>query len=187
MPFPPTSLILPKGTILPRSVKPSSTASDYLEQLLDSFLVLAEDFDSLPAEAQEELTSCRDQDRLLSLLVEHNLLTEYQADRIRAKTTYGLVLGNYRVLDRLGAGGMAVVFKAEHVEMRRVVAIKVLSLTEDLYSKLARRFITEMRTVAQLQHPNIVAAFDAGTTVPPRSGRAGLALHRDGIRSRQNA
>ena len=167
MQFPLTSLILPNGTKLPRSEKPSSTASDYLERLLDSWLVLAEDLNSLPASAQEELTQCRDEERLLSLLVEHKLLTEYQADRIRAGKTYGLVLGSYRVLDRLGAGGMAVVFKAEHVEMRRVVAIKVLSLTEDLYSKLARRFITEMRTVAQLQHPNIVAAFDAGTTVPP--------------------
>src|SRR6516162_11626507 len=146
MQFPLTSLILPNGTKLPRSEKPSSTASDYLERLLDSWLVLAEDLNSLPASAQEELTQCRDEERLLSLLVEHKLLTEYQADRIRAGKTYGLVLGSYRVLDRLGAGGMAVVFKAEHVEMRRVVAIKVLSLTEDLYSKLARRFITEMRT-----------------------------------------
>src|SRR5205085_1802871 len=93
-------------------------------------------------------------------------LTKYQADRIRAGTTYGLVLGNYRVLDRLGAGGMAVVFKAEHVEMRRIVAIKVLSVSTE-QCKLQSRFIKEMRTIAHLQHPNIVAAFDAGKTIPP--------------------
>src|SRR5205085_2507585 len=84
-----------------------------------------------------------------ALLVAHKLLTPYQADRIAAGTTYGLVLGNYRVLDRLGAGGMAVVFKGEHLEMRRTVAIKVLPLTADQHSKLLPRFIAEMRTVAQ--------------------------------------
>jgi response regulator RpfG family c-di-GMP phosphodiesterase len=153
--------------MLPKSEKPSLATSAFLEELLASSLVLPEDFDSLPAAVQEELTQCRDHETTLSLLVEHKLLTVYQADRIRAGTTYGLMLGNYRVLDRLGAGGMAVVFKAEHVEMRRVVAVKVASLGHDRSAKLLRRFVAEMRTVAQIQHPNIVAAFDAGTTMPP--------------------
>ena len=108
-----------------------------------------------------------DSEAALVGLVQHRLLTEYQADRVRAGTTYGLVLGNYRVLDRVGAGGMAVVFKAEHIEMRRIVAIKVLPHSPSSHANLLLRFVAEMRIVAQLQHPNIVAALDAGKTTPP--------------------
>ena len=61
--------------------------------------------------------------------MENALLTEYQAARIDAGKTLGLILGNYRVLDRLGAGGMGVVFKAEHLRLRRQVAIKVLAMS----------------------------------------------------------
>jgi response regulator RpfG family c-di-GMP phosphodiesterase/serine/threonine protein kinase len=146
--------------------KPSYPASTRLvEDLLESSVLLVEDWQALPRELQDELTGCDDTDTILTVLVEHRLLTKYQAERILAGTTYGLVLGNYRVLDRLGAGGMAVVFKAEHIDMRRVVAIKVLPVSRDRHSKLLPRFITEMRTIAQLQHPNIVAAFDAGKTL----------------------
>src|SRR5262249_38689454 len=74
----------------------------------------------------------------------------------------GLILGNYRVLDRLGAGSMGVVFKAEHVELRRPVAVKVLAQTLEQDIRLRSRFLTEMRVVAKLQHANIVTAMDAG-------------------------
>lgn len=139
----------------------------FLESLLQSSIVLDEDWQALSSESQNEVRLAQDSDGVLAALVKLQLLTEYQADRIRAGTTYGLVLGNYRVLDRLGAGGMAVVFRAEHIEMRRVVAIKVLPQSASPSSNLLSRFVTEMRTVAQLQHPNIVAAFDAGKTTPP--------------------
>ena len=42
---------------------------------------------------------------------------------------HGLILGNYRVLDRVGAGAMGVVFKTEHLLMRRLAAIKVLPVS----------------------------------------------------------
>src|SRR5262249_38056888 len=103
----------------------------------------------------------------LALLVQHQLLTEYQAARIEAGTTFGLVLGNYRVLDRLGAGGMAVVFKAEHILMRRLVAIKVLPQAVEQDDRMLQRFFCEMRASARLLHPNIVSALDAGTLIGP--------------------
>src|SRR5207249_4775363 len=90
------------------------------------------------------------------------LLTAYQAERIAAGTTFGLILGNYRVLERLGTGGMGVVFKAEHLLLPRLVAIKVLPATPDQDPELLHRFFTEMSTFASLQHPNIVNAVDAG-------------------------
>ncbi len=144
-----------------------STSRNLVDHLLNASILLAEDWQSLPREFQDELSQCQDSETILLSLVYQNLLTEYQADRIRAGTTYGLVLGNYRILDRLGAGAMAVVFKAEHIDMRRIVAIKVLPHPASQQSNLLSRFIAEMRTVAQLQHPNIVAAFDAGRTMPP--------------------
>src|SRR5439155_6716906 len=85
-----------------------------------------------------------------------------QAARVRAGTTFGLILGNYRVLERLGAGGMAVVFKAEHRELRHLTAIKVLPLSPEQDHRLQTRFSAEMRIVARLRHPNIVAAMDCG-------------------------
>jgi response regulator RpfG family c-di-GMP phosphodiesterase len=81
---------------------------------------------------------------------------------LRAGTTNGLVLGNYRVLDRLGAGGMGIVFKAEHLLLRQLVAIKVMPMAPDQDPQLHRRFVAEMRAIASLHHPNIVGAIDAG-------------------------
>ena len=147
----------------------SSPAQALLEELSASSIVLTEDFEKLSVQAQDEIRRCSEIRQLLPMLVQHTLLTEYQAARVEAGKTYGLVLGQYRVLDRLGAGGMGVVFKAEHVDMRRLVAVKVLPLFAEQDSRIQQRFITEIRVVAQLQHPNIVAAMDSGTTSAPDS------------------
>jgi serine/threonine protein kinase len=99
-------------------------------------------------------------------LVEADLLTRYQFERIMAGTTYGLVLGNYRVLNRIGAGAMGIVFRGEHMMMRRQAAIKVLPVDDDCAPQVIQRFNVEMRVLAQLQHPNIVTAFDCGEVQP---------------------
>jgi response regulator RpfG family c-di-GMP phosphodiesterase/serine/threonine protein kinase len=99
---------------------------------------------------------------LANALVQGGFLTQYQADRVLAGATHGLVLGNYRVLDRLGAGAMGTVFLAEHVLMRRRVAVKVLPVDDDCPADILDRFCAEMRVLADLHHPHIVMAFDAG-------------------------
>jgi response regulator RpfG family c-di-GMP phosphodiesterase len=137
-------------------------AQALLQELLTSSLVLVEDWEALPVAAREDVARSADRDVLLARLLEHKLLTDYQAGRVRAGKTLGLILGNYRILDRLGAGGMGVVFRAEHMRMRRQVALKVLTLPRAESGETLRRFYGEMRAVAQLQHPNIVAAMDAG-------------------------
>jgi serine/threonine-protein kinase len=94
-------------------------------------------------------------------LVEKELLTRFQAERLLAGRTTGFQLGQYRILDQIGRGGMGRVFKAEHVTMKRLVALKVLTLNL-LPSERARElFLREVRAVAQLVHPNVVTAFDA--------------------------
>jgi response regulator RpfG family c-di-GMP phosphodiesterase/serine/threonine protein kinase len=158
------------GPVL-RSPRPALPTTEYgqplvgqtlLRTLLSSSLVLNEDWQQLPLPVRDEIKQCSDSRRQLSLLVQHRLLTDYQADRVLTGNTFGMVLGNYRVLDRLGLGGMGVVFRGEHMDMRRPVAIKVLRLSPDQDTKIQERFLTEIRVVAQLQHPNIVAAMDAG-------------------------
>jgi response regulator RpfG family c-di-GMP phosphodiesterase/tRNA A-37 threonylcarbamoyl transferase component Bud32 len=138
-----------------------------IDKFLANSFVLLEDWERLPLRIQESILLSTNQSGMLNLLVENALLTEYQAGRITAGTTFGLVLGNYRILDRIGAGGMAVVFRAEHVDLRHTVAIKVLPSSPGQDSRLEHRFFSEMRTVSQLRHPNIVAAFDAGRVDHP--------------------
>jgi serine/threonine protein kinase len=109
-----------------------------------------------------------------SALVASGSLTRYQLDRVLAGSTHGLVLGNHRVLDKLGCGGMGVVFRAEHLFMKRRVAIKVLPVDDDCSENLLARFYSEMRVLAELRHPNIVMAFDAGQTPSPGKGQPSL-------------
>jgi response regulator RpfG family c-di-GMP phosphodiesterase/serine/threonine protein kinase len=154
----------------PTSFGPPSRLS--LDTLIESSLVLAEDLEKLSPEERDGLLAL-EPDALLSTLMDLGALTEYQADRIGAGTTFGLVLGNYRVLDRLGAGGMGVVFRAEHMRMRKQVAIKVLPFGPDQDPRLLHRFLREIRAIAQLQHPNIVGAIDAGEA----SDKNGKVLH----------
>jgi response regulator RpfG family c-di-GMP phosphodiesterase/serine/threonine protein kinase len=138
-----------------------------LDDFVKASYVLLEDIEKLSFDIRNELFTSRELQPLLALLVKHQLLTQYQADRIEAGRTTGLILGNYRVLHRLGAGGMGIVFQAEHLVLRRSVAIKVLSLPLDTEPLILQRFTNEMRIVAQLQHPNIVSAIDAGVCNSP--------------------
>ena len=143
-------------------VAPPPPAAGFVQELIDQSFILAEDWEALPGQVRDELLTVPSLEPLLTGLVERGLLSEYQGRRIEAGTTFGLILGNYRVLDRIGAGGMGVVFRAEHLRMRRHVAIKVLPLSADQDQRILRRFLTEIRAIAQLQHPNIVGAIDAG-------------------------
>ncbi len=137
--------------------------------IIDRFLagnfILMEDWEALSQEQQEKVLWCRSRNEVVHQLQEFGLLTQYQAARLLAGTTFGLVLGSYRILERIGAGGMAVVFKAEHIDMRQIVAIKVLPMHPGQDARLETRFFAEMRIVAQLRHQNIVAATDAGRLI----------------------
>ena len=70
---------------------------------------------TFPAEERQDAES------LLRALVRSKRLTAYQAREIAAGRGQHLLLGNYAVLDRLGHGGMGVVYKAQHLRMERVV------------------------------------------------------------------
>jgi serine/threonine protein kinase len=72
--------------------------------------------------------------------------------------------GRYRIVERLGRGGMADVYRADDVVLRRPVAIKVFRGGVEREAHLAR-FRAEVRTLAALTHPHLVALYDAGGDV----------------------
>ncbi|MBI2805260.1 MAG: protein kinase [Planctomycetes bacterium] len=135
-----------------------------LDFCLENSFIHREDWQKLPETLRKELGEEKDTSVLLRRLVQANVLTAYQVDRIEAGTIHGMILGSYRVLDRLGVGGMGVVFLAEHIHLRRLAAIKMLPLYSgsDSTGAMLTRFFNEIRVIAQLQHPNIVAAIDTG-------------------------
>ena len=135
---------------------------EFLYRLIDQQLLNPSSVGQFLKQAGPRLTHCTNAESLGHALVEAHLLTQYQLDRITAGTTHGLILGNHRVLDRLGAGAMGIVFVAEHTLMKRRVAVKVLPMDDFCPPALWERFCAEMQVLAALQHPNIVLAFDAG-------------------------
>ena len=74
----------------------------------------------------------------------------------------GLSLGRYHILEQLGEGGMATVYKAYDTHLERNVAIKVILPTRQHSEKFLKRFQREARALAKLSHPNIVGVIDYG-------------------------
>lgn len=74
----------------------------------------------------------------------------------------GKIIDNHKIVDRLGEGGMGMVYKAKHLSLSRMVAMKVLPehMTRD--SSFVQRFSNEARAIASLNHPNIVHVYDVG-------------------------
>jgi serine/threonine protein kinase len=94
------------------------------------------------------------------LLFEAGLITKFQTDQLLKGKYRGFNVGRYRVLDRLGSGGMGQVFLCEHPHLRRRAAVKVLPTERAKDPALLGRFLREARAAAGLDHPNIVRAFD---------------------------
>lgn len=94
-------------------------------------------------------------------LIRGGLLTSFQAGKLLSGKWRGfLISGKYRLLERLGAGGMGAVYLCEHVLMGRRVALKVLPITQAEDPASMARFYREAKAVARLDHPNIVRAHD---------------------------
>ncbi len=102
-----------------------------------------------------------DLSRLVRALIRAGKLTAYQAAALAQGKARGLVIGDYLVLDKLGRGGMGVVFKARHRKGDRVVALKILPPSFARNTDAVKRFRREFEVAARLSHPNVVAAIDA--------------------------
>src|SRR5436853_2104299 len=79
----------------------------------------------------------------------------------RETASVGVRFGRYEILERLGSGGMGVVYLAHDPELDRRVALKLRRDPDD--PDVAARFAREARAMAQVNHPNVVTVFDVGT------------------------
>src|SRR5580704_15952671 len=133
------------------------TAAQFQKYLSDSGLLSAEDVRA----ALAKMTPAQRQDgrQIAQELIKQGKLTKYQAQMLCQGKSKGLVLGNYVILDKIGQGGMGMVFKAHHRRMDRIVAIKVLPPAVTKNPGAVKRFLREAEAAARLSHPNIVAAF----------------------------
>jgi serine/threonine protein kinase len=96
-------------------------------------------------------------------LIDAGLLTHWQADQLRKGKHKGFMLGKYRLLRLLGAGGMSSVYLAENTTLKQQVAIKVLPLKRVEQSSFLARFEREAQAAFRLGHQNIARAFDLDT------------------------
>jgi eukaryotic-like serine/threonine-protein kinase len=94
------------------------------------------------------------------LFVRDGLLTYFQAEQFLQGKWKRFTIGKYKVLEKLGSGGMGQVFLCEHKLMRRRVAVKVLPTAKASDPSSLERFYREARAVAALDHQNIVRAYD---------------------------
>jgi serine/threonine protein kinase len=102
----------------------------------------------------------KDPAKLASHLVRDAVLTYFQAEQLLQGKYKRFSIGKYKVLEKLGAGGMAQVFLCEHKLMRRRVAIKVLPTAKAEDPASLDRFYREAKAIAAVDHPNIVRAYD---------------------------
>ena len=82
--------------------------------------------------------------------------------RERRSTPGTIVDGRYRVMHRIGSGGMADVYCAEDLQLGRKVALKVLYARFAEDEEFVERFRREASSAAGLQHPNVVSVYDRG-------------------------
>jgi eukaryotic-like serine/threonine-protein kinase len=97
----------------------------------------------------------------LKWLTESGYVTEYQANLLGQGHADHFFLNQYKILERIGRGRMAGVFKAVH-NLGQVVAIKVLPPSRAKNSQLLARFEREARLARRLKHPNVVRTFQVG-------------------------
>lgn len=126
---------------------------------------------ALPEEVQQCLEMARqtvvdnNNRSLADLLVANEYITKRQLDRLRQLAEAersGQQIPGFKIIEKLGAGAMATVYKAKQLSLDRMVAIKVLPKKYSNNVQFIERFYAEGRAAAALNHPNIVQAYDVG-------------------------
>jgi serine/threonine protein kinase len=93
-------------------------------------------------------------------MIREGVLTNFQAEQFLRGKWHGFTVGKYKLLERVGVGGMGQVFLAEHLYLKRRVALKMLPPTKADQPSALGRFYREARAAATLEHPNIVRTHD---------------------------
>jgi serine/threonine protein kinase len=137
-----------------------ATIDEFLAMIRESGLVDADRLAAAVNSLQETGTLPQDPKEFAAILVEQGLLTYFQAGQLLQGKWRGFSIGKYLILERLGSGGMGIVYLAEHKLLHRRVAIKVLPLSMACDPWFLELFYREAQAAAALAHPNIVHAHD---------------------------
>jgi serine/threonine protein kinase len=138
---------------------PAST-DEFLDLVRKSGVTDERRFDDYVTKTRAANGLAPDASRMAGVLVRDGILTQFQAEQILQGKWRRFTIGKYKVLERIGAGGMGSVYLCEHKLMRRRVAVKVLPTAKASDPASLERFYREARAVAALDHPNIVHAYD---------------------------
>jgi serine/threonine protein kinase len=139
---------------------PPATTDDFLSLLRRSDLLTPERLDTYLEDADPSLLA--EPFTLARALVAAGHLSRFHAEQLLRGKWRGFLLGQYRLLQLLGSGGMGRVFLGEHVHQHRLAALKIPPPHQSANQSIIERFYRESRAAAALDHPNIVRAYDVG-------------------------
>jgi serine/threonine protein kinase len=141
---------------------PTTSVRDYCTLLAKSKLLPADEVDGLHRRWREETRAGDDQvDQFRKFLTARRYLTEWQAQMVQRGRADGFFIGGYKILDRIGKGQMGGVYKAVH-SLGQIVALKILPASKAKNPHVLGRFQREARLLTQLDHPNVVRAYQFG-------------------------
>lgn len=103
-------------------------------------------------------------EELVRTLLDRNLITQWQLDQLRKGKHKGFMLGRYKLLQLLGAGGMGSVYLGKHEVLGHKVALKILPRSHATQSSYLARFVREAQAAARLSHPNIARVVELETS-----------------------
>lgn len=146
-------------------MNPPITAIDYLLLVEQSGLLDEAALAPYREAADAGEASDRTSGSISRKLIADRLLTAFQARKLAKGRFRGFFLaGKYKILDEIGEGGMGRVLLCEHLILRRLVAIKLMTLSPDAFPGAVERFVREARAAAALDHRNITRVFDVEQT-----------------------
>ncbi|MCK6474126.1 MAG: protein kinase [Planctomycetes bacterium] len=116
---------------------------------------------------QKELVKLGLSQKIGEILYKKNLISqESLADLLREQKPTTRRLGNFEIYEKVGQGGMGMVFRARQISMDRIVALKILAPKYADDPNFIQRFVREARSAGQFNHENIVTAVDVGFQKP---------------------
>jgi serine/threonine protein kinase len=143
---------------------PATTVREYCTLLVKSRLLPTDEVEALYKKWKEERPGNDERvDSFRRFLVNRKVLTDYQAALVQRGRAEGFFLDDYKILDQIGKGQMGGVYKAVH-KFGQLVALKILPASKAKNTHVLGRFQREARLLTQLDHPNVVRAYQVGET-----------------------
>jgi eukaryotic-like serine/threonine-protein kinase len=136
-----------------------ATTDELLELIRKSELILPQRLGAFVEQVRVSAAANTPRE-LVGLLIAAGLVTQFQAEQFLQGKWRGFTIGKYKVLERLGSGGMGTVYLCEHMQVGRRVAVKVLPNSQAHNPSALGRFYREGRAAGVLDHPNLVKAHD---------------------------